>query len=135
MAVKSFTNVQALLSAVNQEMYSAMNEVSLQGLLKAHENAQDFYSQGKPVQYIPRTGKYGTAPNSDGVRRFGNTVSTDIYMEEAGHGYTTGTFSAREVWQSAEDGSHGVLGKTGRWEQTETDVKKIANDVFSEYFG
>lgn len=135
---KVFNDVQSLLSAINQEMTQAMNEVSLQGLIKAHENAQDFYSQGgqndgKPGFY-KRTGTYGTAPNSNGVQKFGNTVSTEIYMEEAGHGYATGTFSAMEVWQAAEDHTAGVTGKPGRWEQTEQDVEKLANEIFGEHF-
>ncbi len=138
MATKTFTNVQALLSAINQEMTQAMTEVSLQGLIKAHENAQDFYSEGGEQDgekgHYKRTGTYGTAPNSTGVQKLGNTVSTEIYMEEAGHGYMTGSFSAREVWQAAEDHTAGVTGKAGRWNQTEQDVEKLANEVFAEHF-
>lgn len=138
MATRTFTNVQALLSAINQEMTQAMTEVSLQGLIKSHENAQDFYSEGGEHDgekgHYKRTGTYGTAPNSTGVQKLGNTVSTEIYMEEAGHGYRTGTFSAREVWQAAEDHTAGVTGKPGRWQQTEQDVEKLANEVFAEHF-
>ena len=139
MATRTFTNVQALLSAINQEMTQAMTEVSLQGLIKAHENAQDFYSEGGEYDgekgHYKRTGTYGTAPNSTGVQKLGNTVSTEIYMEEAGHGYRTGTFSAQEVWQAAEDHTAGVIGKAGRWAQTEKDVKDIAKKEFGKEFG
>ena len=134
MGTKVFTDVQALLSAVNQEMAEAMEEVSVEGGVAALKNAEDFYSQGTPEKY-DRTGTYGNAPTSDGVQRFGNTVSTEIYMEEAGHGYSTGSFSARDVWNAAEYHTAGVLGKEGRWAQTEQDVDKIKDAVFAKHFG
>lgn len=133
MATKSFTNVQALISAIKQEMNQAMEEVSVEGYMIAARNAEGFYGQGNPVEY-KRTGKYGDAPTSDGVQQAGNSVSTEIYMEEAGHGYTTGTFSAMEVWQAAEDHTAGILGKSGVWQESEDQIKKMAYDVFSKHF-
>lgn len=132
MATKTFTNVQALLSAINQEMAQAMTEVSSKGLEIAKQDAQDFYSQGHPKRQ--RTGKYGDAVATDGVQRGGNSVSTEIYKDEAGHGYTDGTFSALQVWSAAEANEYGVLGKPGRWAQTEKDVEQLANDVFAKHF-
>ena len=121
------------MQALQQEMHSAMTEISLQGLIKAHENANEFYDQGTPNSY-KRTGTYGTAPNTDGVKGFGNVQEVEIYMEEAGHGYSTGTFSARDVWNAAENHTFGVLGKPGRWTQTESDVAEIINNVCSQHF-
>ena len=129
----TYTNISSLMAALQKDLRTAMTEISIQGLMKAHENANEFYEQGKPDWYV-RTGTYGTAPNSDGVKGFGNVQETEIYMEEAGHGYRTGTFSAREVWEAVESGSYGVLGKPGRWAETENDVKQIVNDVMSEHF-
>lgn len=130
---KTYTNISSLMAGLQQELHSAMNEISLQGLMKAHENASEFYDQGDPKRY-KRTGTYGTAPNTDGVKGFGNVQEVEIYMEEAGHGYSTGTFSAREVWEAVENHTAGVLGKAGRWAETETDVSKIIYDVMSEHF-
>lgn len=130
---KTYTNISSLMAGLQQELYSAMNEISLQGLMKAHENASEFYDQGDPKRY-KRTGTYGTAPNTDGVKGFGNIQEVEIYMEEAGHGYSTGTFSAREVWEAVENHTAGVLGKAGRWAETENDVLKIIYDVMSEHF-
>lgn len=121
------------MSGLQQELRSAMTEISLQGLIKAHENANEFYDQGDP-EYYKRTGTYGTAPNTDGVKGFGNVQEVEIYMEEAGHGYSTGTFSAREVWEAVENHTAGVLGKAGRWTETESDVQDIINNVMSEHF-
>ena len=129
----TYTNISSLISALQKELRTAMTEISIEGLNKARENASEFYEQGKPEWYV-RTGTYGTAPNSDGVKGFGNVQETEIYMEEAGHGYKTGTFSAREVWEAVESGSYGVLGKPGRWAETESDVKQVVNDVMSEHF-
>lgn len=133
MGTKSFTDIQSLLSAVNQEMAQVMDEISVEGGIIALRNAKSFYSQGSPTDYA-RTGKYGDAPTSDGVQRFGNEISTDIYMEEAGHGYRTGSFSAREVWQAAEDHTAGVLGKSGLWQDSEDEIKKMAYDKFAKHF-
>lgn len=130
---KTYTNISSLMAGLQQELHSAMNEISLQGLMKAHENANEFYDQGDPKRY-KRTGTYGTASNTDGVKGFGNVQEVEIYMEEAGHGYSTGTFSAREVWEAVENHTAGVLGKAGRWAETENDVSKIIYDVMSEHF-
>ena len=130
---KTYTNISSLMAGLQRELRSAMTEISLQGLMKAHENASSFYDQGNPSSYI-RTGTYGTAPNTDGVKGFGNTQEVEIYMEEAGHGYSTGTFSAQEVWQAAENHTAGVLGQPGRWAQTESDVGEIIYDVCSKHF-
>ena len=131
--VKRYNNISSLMSGLQQELRSAMTEISLQGLIKAHENANEFYDQGDP-EYYKRTGTYGTAPNTDGVKGFGNVQEVEIYMEEAGHGYSTGTFSAREVWEAVENHTAGVLGKAGRWAETESDVQDIINNVMSEHF-
>lgn len=130
---KSYTNTAALMQGLQQELRSAMTEISLQGLMKAHENAVEFYDQGDP-KYYRRTGTYGTAPNTDGVKGFGNVQEVEIYMEEAGHRYSTGTFSAHDVWEAVESGSAGVLGKPGRWAETEIDVAEIIQDVCSKHF-
>lgn len=130
---KTYTNISSLMAGLQQELHSAMNEISLQGLMKAHENASEFYDQGDPKRY-KRTGTYGTTPNTDGVKGFGNIQEVEIYMEEAGHEYSTGTFSAREVWEAVENHTAGVLGKAGRWAETESDVSKIIYDVMSEHF-
>lgn len=130
---KTFTNVSSLLAAVNKEMMQAMNEIDKNGLKIAKKNAKDFYTQGKPKVY-DRTGTYGDAPNSTGVQGGGNHWSTEIYMEESGHGYRSGSFSAREVWEAAENHTYGVLGKPGRWAQTEEEVEKLANEIFAKHF-
>lgn len=132
-----FTDTVSLMAAIQNEMKSAMTEASLQSFIKAHENANDFYSVTAPndgKKHYDRTGTYGTAPNTTGVTGGGNHLATEIYMEEAGHGYRTGTFSAREVWEAAENHTAGVLGLPGRWAQTEEDTKRIFKEVFSSHF-
>ena len=131
--VKRYTNISSLMSGLQQELRSAMTEISLQGLIKAHENANEFYDQGDPEHY-ERTGTYGTTPNTDGVKGFGNIQEVEIYMEEAGHGYSTGSFSAHDVCDAVEDHTAGVLGKSGRWAETENDVQDIVNNVMLEHF-
>ena len=130
---RSFTSWSALEKAIQQEMKSAMEESVRKGYLKACENAVDFYTEGSPRIY-QRTGKYGDAPDTDGVEGSGNNLSAKIYMNPSGHEYTTGTFSAQEVWEAAENHTAGVLGKAGRWEQTERDIEDTVNESFGKRF-
>lgn len=129
--ISSFAQLEA---ECQKKMRRAMEETVVEGWIKARENAQDFYSAGSPSWY-DRTGKYGDAPDAEDVSGSGNHLHTKIYMNPSGHGYTTGTFSAQEVWQAAEDHTAGVLGVSGRWAQTESDIKDIGNRAFSKEFG
>ena len=89
---KVITSWSQLEYELQQKMRMAMEETVRKGYLKACENAIDFYSEGSPQTY-ERTGKYGDAPDTDGVEGSGNQLSARIYMNPSGHGYTTGTFS------------------------------------------
>lgn len=129
--VNSFAELEM---ACQEKMRKAMEETITEGWMKATENAEDFYSVGSPKRY-DRTGKYGDAPDADPVTGNGNELRSRIYMNPSNHGYRTGTFSAQEVWQAAEDHTAGVLGKAGRWAQTEKDIKDIGNKAFSKEFG
>ena len=129
--VNSFAELEM---ACQEKMRKAMEETVTEGWMKATENAEDFYSVGSPKRY-DRTGKYGDAPDADPVIGNGNELHSRIYMNPSNHGYRTGTFSAQEVWQAAEDHTSGVLGKAGRWAQTEKDIRDIANKAFSKEFG
>lgn len=128
-----YTNIGSLIAALQREMRNAMNATEQRSYEKARENAAMFYAQGNPIEY-KRTGKYGDAPDSTGVSGGGNYLEAEIYMNPAGHGYTTGTFSAQEVWQAAEDHDAGVLGMPGRWVQTESDIERIINEEFGKRF-
>lgn len=129
----TFTNWGVLEKLAQSKMNSTMQSVDRHSKMKALENADEFYTQGKPKRY-KRTGKYGDAPESTGVIGSGNKLEVDIYMNPNNHGYQTGTFSAQEVWQAAETGSAGVLGLPGRWEQTKNDVEDIINEEFGKRF-
>lgn len=129
--VKSFAELEKLSQA---KMRKAMNETVVEGWVKARENAEDFYSVGSPRVY-ERTGTYGDAPDADPVTGSGNELHSRIYMNPNNHGYRTGTFSAQEVWEAAENHTAGVLGKPGRWAQTVKDVKDIIDTEFGKEFG
>lgn len=130
--VKSFAELERLSQA---KMKKAMNEAVVEGWIKAKENAEDFYSIDSSNRIYDRTGKYGDAPDADPVSGSGNELHSRIYMNPNYHGYRTGTFSAQEVWQAAEDHTAGVIGKPGRWEQTVKDVKDIIKTEFGKEFG
>lgn len=128
-----YSTFEALLASIQREMMAAMKNSEQRSHMKALENADEFYSQGDPIRY-ERTGKYGDAPDSTGVMGSGNHLQADIFMNESGHGYTTGTFSAQQVWEAAENHTAGVLGKSGRWAQTESDIEQIVNEEFGKRF-
>ena len=128
------TNMNSLLGALRKEMQSAMHNAEQRSHIKALENAEEFYSQGSP-KYYKRTGKYGDAPDSTGVTGSGDHLEAEIYMNPSGHGYTTGSFSAQEVWEAAENHTAGVIGMPGRWAQTESDIQQIVNEEFGKRFG
>lgn len=130
----SYTNLNALLNAMRREMRSAMQSIEQRSHMKAIENADEFYSIDSPERQYERTGKYGDAPDSTGVTGAGDSLEVEIYMNPAGHGYTTGSFSAQEVWEAAENHTAGVLGMPGRWEQTENDIEQIVNEEFGKRF-
>lgn len=130
----SYTDLNSLLNAMRKEMRSAMQSAEQCSHMKALENADEFYSMDSPDCKYVRTGKYGDAPDSTGVTGGGDYLEAEIYMNPAGHGYTTGTFSAQEVWEAAENHSAGVLGMPGRWAQTESDIEQIVNEEFGKRF-
>ena len=129
--VKSFAELE---KACQAKMRKAMEETITEGWVKATENAEDFYSIDSPNRIYDRTGKYGDAPDADPVTGNGNELRSKIYMNPSGHEYTTGTFSAQEVWEATENHTAGVLGKASRWEQTERDIEDAVNESFGKRF-
>lgn len=130
---RSFTNSEALLAAIRKEMQSAMDEVDSRGKMAAEKNSDDFYSQGSPNRY-KRTYSYGDSPKSMGVIGSGDHLETEIYLD-MDFSYTTGSWSTPKVFNAIEFGGGGILGKTGRWQQTEEDVERIINEAFVKRFG
>lgn len=130
----SYTDLNSLLNAMRKEMRSAMQSAEQRSHMKALENADEFYSIDSPDRKYVRTGKYGDAPDSTGVTGGGDYLEAEIYMNPSGHEYTTGTFSAQEVWEAAETHTAGVIGMPGRWAQTESDIEKIVNEEFGKRF-
>ena len=128
-----YTNMNALLNGIRREMRKAMNATKDRSHLKALENAENFYSVGDP-DYYTRTGKYGDAPDTTDITGSGDYLQFEVYMNPSGHGYTTGTFSAQEAWEAAENHTAGVLGLPGRWAQTENDIEQIVNEEFGKRF-
>lgn len=129
-----YTNIGSLMEALQREMRNAMNATEQRSHMKALENADEFYSMDSPDRKYVRTGKYGDAPDSTGVTGGGDYLEAEIYMNPSWHGYTTGTFSAQEVWEAAETHTAGVIGMPGRWAQTESDIERIINEEFGKRF-
>ena len=140
----------AALDTIRKEIQKrardAVAEVDIVGLNAARENTQGFYSQGSPKVYV-RTGQLGRSPQSTGVSGAGNTYRTSVYLDVASTSYPvpnplfdfdgTGRFShftSEEVFEAAENGTSGVLGKPGFWKKTEKEIKDALDDAMSKRF-
>lgn len=131
---RTYATKSALINAIKSEMSKAMKSAEQRAHYAALENAEAFYSVDSPDRKYVRTGKYGDAPDSTGVSQFSDGYTFEIYMNESMHGYTTGTFSAEQVWEAVESHTHGVIGLSGRWSETKKDIEDIVNSEFSKRF-
>ena len=104
-----------------------VNKAYKQGFKATENNMQDFYSQGSPKIYS-RTGQYGDSPRGSGVSGGNGEYNYWIMLEEPV--YSTGT-PGFPVLDEAEVGGSGILGKPGRWEQSEQDIENAIIDNFS----
>lgn len=129
---QTFSNLSSLVTAMQKELHAAMQEVNDKGYLAAVKNTNDYYSIGNPKQY-KRTYSYEHSPKSTGVIGSGDRLESEIYLD-MGFKYSTGSWSTPTVFEAIELGFGGVLGKTGRWEQTEADVEKIVSEAFGKRF-
>ena len=127
-----FKNMASLVNALQAEMREAMEETTDNSLADAQLNTKAFYAGGIPVQY-ERTGQYGSSPNTHGVTGSGNTLFSDVYLDDE-YKYNTGTYSARKVFEEAEIGGSGIVGTPGTWERTEEDIQRNIDDCFEKRF-
>ena len=138
--------LDSLREEIQQKAREAVEEVNAVGLNAAINNTTSFYSHGSPRYYV-RTGQLGNSPKSSGVNGGGNHYSTTIYLDVGSTHYPvpnllfdsdgTGRFShftSEEVFDAAEHGAHGVLGKPGFWEKTEKEIKEALDAAMSKRF-
>ena len=106
----TYTSISAVKAAIKKKTQQAIGEISQKGYETAQNNIDGFYT-GTPV-YYKRTGKLGDSPRTTGVQGKGSRVSTEIYLDD-NYSYETGTWTAEQVMNAAENGYGNLVGTGG----------------------
>ena len=125
---KTFTSWSALKSALQNEVYSAMEETIDKSLLDARDNVDYFYNS--PVGAYQRTGQLGNSPESS-LTGSGESVSGEISLNTAIQ-YDPSGRDTQTIYGYAESGE--LLGNGGFWEKTVDDIHQNIQDAFGKRF-
>ena len=129
----TYTSWGALEKALQNEMRSAMEEAMDLSKNAVEMETHAFYV-GTPVMY-ERTGAFGNSPERSEVSGNGNSLYGEVKMN-GDYGYSTGMQpSGYTVFNWAEEGSHGILGRTGTWERSLAQIEQAVNAAFVSHFG
>ena len=120
----TYTSISAVKAAIRKKAQQAIGEISQKGYETAQNNVEGFYT-GSPV-YYKRTGKLGDSPRTTGVQGKGSHVSTEIYLDD-NYSYSTGTWTAEQVMNAAENGH--LVGSGGFWMKTVDEMPDIIDDA------
>lgn len=120
----TYTSISAVKAAIRKKAQLAIGEISEKGYEAAKNNVDGFYT-GTPI-YYSRTGKLGDSPRTTGVESDGSCVSTEIYLDD-NYSYNTGTWTAEQVMDAAENGH--LVGKGGFWRRTVEEMPDIIDDA------
>lgn len=136
-------SMEQLESMLRTKLRKAMDVSSRKMLAKTFEETGGFYTQGKPKIY-KRTGALGNSPKTTALSVSGNTVSYDVYLDtDVGYLVPNPAFTDRgypsshtdlEVFQAAEVGADGILGRPGFWERSEAEFQGILDSTIGSYF-
>lgn len=139
--------LDTIRAEIQQKAREAIVETNIVGTNATVNNMHSFYSQGHPKKYV-RTGQLGASARSTGVSGGGNHYETTIYLDVEGTSYpvpnpafdTDGSgrfshFTSMEVFEAAEAGTSGILGKPGFWKKSETEIEQALNAAMAKRFG
>ena len=129
----TYTNWSSLKRGLQNEMRAAMEEAMDLSKNAVEMETHAFYV-GNPKVYV-RTGAFGDSPERTDVGGSGDSLYGEVYMD-GGYTYDTGMRpSGYTVFGWAEEGSHGILGRTGTWERSEAQIEQAINAAFVSHFG
>lgn len=138
-SASSMAELERMLMA---QMQKAMNVVSEKVKADMYEHTGEFYTQGKPELYV-RTGGLGDSPRTTSLKKSGNEVSFEAYLEPPSYKVPNPVFTERhlpsrysgsEVLGAAEVGQAGILGKPGFWKRSLDDMKKELQSTIPQFF-
>lgn len=129
----TYTNWSSLKSGLQRELKAAMEDAMELSLNATRMETQNFYV-GDPVRY-KRSGTFGDSPRRTEIFGDGDSLSGEVYMN-GNYTYLNGSYpSGYTVFNWAEEGAAGILGRTGTWERAEQQIEQAVNAAFASHFG
>lgn len=125
----SFISWNALKSALQKEMYAALDEATENSFENLKENVSHFYDA--PEGRYKRTGQLMASPQLDGINHNGNSAISQISIN-TGTQYDPAGRDTETIYGYAEDG--GLLGYGGFWEKTNYEIRRNIANSFSKRF-
>ena len=125
---KTFKSWSALKSALQKELYSAMEETIDKSLEDARANVGEFYNS--PGGTYQRTGQLASSPESS-FSGGGDSAMGEISLNTSKQ-YNPSGIDTLTIYGYANVG--GLLGNGGFWEKTIADFDKNIQDAFGKRF-
>ncbi len=131
---------------IMKKLVNAMNVVELKAETIMTDELFGFYAGGFPKRY-KRTGQLGNSWRTSGVTQSGTSASFKAYLDMGACSYDVpnplfdydGTgryshFSTGEVFNAAEGGYAGVVGRPGFWLRSEIKFEQALKETMGQYF-
>ena len=133
-------------SQLMKRMQGAMNIVNLHAENIMREELASFYAGGTPKIYV-RTGQLGKSAKVTPLATSGTTISFKAYLDKGSVSYHvpnplfdfdgTGNYShytTDQVFDAAEAGHSGIVGKPGFWGRSERRIEQEFNSIMGAFF-
>lgn len=118
---------------IENDVQNAMNVARDKTSKQLDDNILGFYGGGEPNIYS-RTGTLIDASDVTSVSGGSDSYEFTASMDGNKISYSTGTFSGSQVVDATELGTSGVVGKSGYWEKTESEIPNIVDSELSKKF-
>ena len=124
-----FKSMDALVKALQTEMYVALEEAAEQSYMDLKENVNFFYDS--PEGRYKRTGQLKASPQLDSINYNGNSAIGQISIN-TGTQYDPAGRDTNTIYGYAE--SDGLIGNGGFWRATEYDIEDNISKSFGKRF-
>ena len=123
---RKFTSWDDLETALQKEMYSAMEEVIDQSFQDLHENVDYFYES--PEGAYKRTGQLGESPEYE-LSESGNDLIGKINLDTT-YKYNPSGRDTETIYGYAENNE--LLGNGGFWDKTMNQIEENIKNAFNK---
>lgn len=125
---KIVKSMAELKSALQKEMYAAMEATVEKSFQDLHENVDRFYTA--PQGRYHRTGQLAESPERE-IFGGGDRVQGEVRLDTS-YSYSPAGRDTETIYRYAEEG--GLLGHGGFWRQTEEDIENNIKEEFGKRF-